>query len=183
LEHLNPLERKKIERMTLCSKFIIWVLALIVSVSCSRIHQISLEDEEKAILEIHHALRDYHFEKDSIKFANQLADHFISVNHGNISTPSREELISRYNSYFSSVEFEQWDDLTEPVIRFADDASMAYSVVDKIVVVTYPDDDGKTIRGTTHFAWTAIYRKYEGEWKIDCVTSTNKPETSSPTDN
>jgi hypothetical protein len=162
-------------------KLRIWTLAFIVSVSCSQINQTSLADEEKYILEIHHALRDHHFKKDSTKFVNQLADHFISVNKGNISTPSHEELITRYSSYFSSVEFEKWDDVSEPIIRFSDDATMAYSVVDKMVVVTYPDDDGNTIRGTTHFAWTAIYRKYEGEWKIDCVTSTNKPETSSPT--
>jgi len=26
-----------------------------------------------------------------------------------------------------------------------------------------------------YFAWTVIYIKYRNEWKIDCVTSTNKP--------
>ena len=52
---------------------------------------------------------------------------------------------------------------------------MAYTIVDKIVTVNYEGEDGATIVDSTHFAWTAIYRKYGTEWKIDCVSSTNKP--------
>ena len=51
---------------------------------------------------------------------------------------------------------------------------MAYTIVDKIVVVTYENEDGKKVEGKTHFAWTAIYKTYGAEWKIDCVTSTDK---------
>lgn len=125
---------------------------------------------------LHNAQRDYHFNKDSIAFANQLSDNFISVNRGIISTPEKEATISRYNSYFSSVEFLKWDDVSEPIIKFSDDGSMAYTIVDKIVEVTYTDENGNTEKSETHFAWTAIYKKYGNEWKIDCVTSTNKPD-------
>ena len=111
----------------------------------------------------------------SIAFANQLSDHFISVNRGEISHPKKEETISRYNRYFSSVEFVKWDDESEPLIRFSDDGSMAYTIVDKIVTLTYENENGVKVEGNTHFAWTAIYKKYGDEWKIDCVTSTKIP--------
>ena len=134
-----------------------------------------LTKAREEIMRIHQLQREYHFQKDSIAFANQLSDNFISVNRGNISFPSKEETISRYNRYFSSVEFVKWDDVSEPIIRFSDDGSLAYAVVDKQVILTYKDEQGEPVEDTTHFAWTTIYRKYDDQWKIDCVTSTNEP--------
>ena len=142
--------------------------------ACMQTNAISLEQEKEKILELHNAQRAYHFNKDSIAFANQLSDNFISVNRGIISRPSRKETITRYDAYFSSVEFEKWDDVSEPIIHFSTDGSLAYTIVDKIVALTYEGDDGKRIEEETHFAWTTIYRKYGDNWKIDCVTSTNK---------
>ena len=150
-------------------------LFLCILTSCSQTNEISISEEKDRILKLHNSQRDHHFNKDSIAFANQLSDNFISVNKGEITYPKMEETISRYNSYFSSVEFVKWDDVTEPIIKFSDDGSMAYTIVDKIVIVTYKDEDENSVEGKTHFAWTAIYKKYGDEWKIDCVTSTEKP--------
>ena len=151
--------------------------------SCNKTQEISISDEKNKILSLHNAQREYHFNKDSIAFANQLSDNFISVNKGEITRPKREETISRYNGYFSSVEFVKWDDVSEPIIKFSDDGSMAYTIVDKVVVVTYKDDNGNTVEDKTHFVWTAIYKKYGNEWKIDCVTSTNKPNVKDSSEN
>lgn len=143
--------------------------------ACNTNKEVDFKIEKEAILKLHHAQRDYHFNKDSIAFANQLSENFISVNKGKISTPKQSETISRYHGYFSSVEFLKWDNVSDPIIKFSDDGSMAYTIVDKIVAVTRKDEAGNTIEDRTHFAWTAIYKKYEDGWKIDCVTSTNKP--------
>jgi hypothetical protein len=158
-------------------KMLPFILILLISQSwsCAKSKVIDKSVEKSKILELHNAQRDYHFNKDSIAFANQLSDNFISVNKGVISSPKKEETISRYNGYFSSVEFIKWDDVSEPVIKFSDDGSMAYTIVDKVVALTYKDQLGNTIQGSTHFAWTAIYRKYGNGWKVDCVTSTEKP--------
>ena len=142
--------------------------------SCTPTDEKSMASAKKEILELHHAQRDYHFNKDSIAFADQLSEDFISVNRGLISMPERGETLSRYNRYFSSVEFIKWDDVSEPVIKFSDDGSMAYTIVDKIVVVAYDDEAGNRVEEETHFAWTTIYKKHGDEWKIDCVTSTNQ---------
>lgn len=151
------------------------LISLITLLACDTTKEVDLELEREHILKLHNAQRDYHFKKDSIAFANQLSANFISVNKGIISSPKQKETISRYHSYFSSVEFLKWDDVTDPIIKFSDDGSMAYTIVDKIVAITHQDEHGNTVEGKTHFAWTAIYKKYDDEWKIDCVTSTNKP--------
>ena len=143
--------------------------------SCKRPQKLSIADEKVKILKLHNDQRDYHFKKDSIAFANQLSENFISVNKGKINTPKKNETISRYNGYFSTVEFLKWDDVSEPIVRFSKDGSMAYTIVDKIVIVTYKNQNGDIVEGKTHFAWTAIYKKYGTNWKIDCVTSTERP--------
>ena len=170
-------------KVTSIKKIFPLTLVLFLSLSCNEVQEISLSQEKNKILKLHNAQRDYHFNKDSIAFANQLSNNFISVNKGRISFPKKEETISRYNGYFSSVEFIKWDDVSEPIIKFSDDGSMAYTIVDKIVVVTYKDENGNTVEGKTHFAWTAIYKKYGDEWKIDCVTSTDRPVAANSNEN
>lgn len=153
----------------------IFLLPLLL-VACTQPAQVDFEAEQAKILKLHQLQRTYHFQKDSIAFANQLSDSFISVNRGIISRPKRAATVSRYHGYFSAVEFQAWNDLAEPIIRFSEDGKMAYTIVDKLVRVTYEGTDGEQIEDETHFAWTAIYRKYEDEWKIDCVTSTEIPK-------
>ncbi|MDT7831707.1 nuclear transport factor 2 family protein [Flavobacteriaceae bacterium S356] len=153
-------------------KITLVILTLLVT-SCKN-EPFSIEEEQNKILAQHNAQRVYHFEKDSIAFANQLSDNFISVNRGVISKPEKEATISRYHGYFSSVKFIKWDDVTPPIIKFSDDGSLAYTIVDKIVTVSYEDKDGNIKTGETHFAWTAIYKKYGDDWKVEAVTSTNK---------
>ncbi|MDT0552707.1 hypothetical protein [Urechidicola vernalis] len=155
-------------------KYLILLVA-ISFVSCTDRIQFDRDKETKVILQLHNAQRGYHFDKDSISFANQLSENFVSVNRGIISKPKKSETIARYNSYFSSVEFVKWDDVTKPIIKFSENGTLAYTIVDKIVKVAYKDQTGKTIEDETHFAWTAIYKKYGNEWKIDAVISTEKP--------
>ena len=154
---------------------ILLLLLMTIIISCHKQNDFDKEKEKEKILKLHNLQRAYHFNKDSIAFANQLSENYISVNKGIISRPKKEETISKYNKYFSSVEFIRWDDVNAPIIRFSEDGKLAYTIVDKIVKVAYKDENGETINGETHFAWAAIYKKYGDEWKIDCAISTNKP--------
>ena len=158
-------------------------LLIILCFSCNKPVSFSIEKETENILKMHHSQREYHFNKDSIAFANQLSKNFISVNKGEISKPTKEVTISRYNNYFSSVEFVKWDDVSEPIVRFSDDGSMAYTIVDKVVRVAYKKENDSLVESETHFAWTAIYKKYDNNWKIDHVASTYKPSIIRSIDN
>ena len=156
-------------------KVLFVILTLVIFLSCSKNMTVSLSVEKENIIKLHNLQRDYHFNKDSVAFVNQLSDNFISVNKGKITYPKREETLSRYHRYFSSVEFVKWDDMTPPIIKFSDDGSLAYCIIDKIVELTFLDSNKKKVEQKTHFAWTSIYKKYGDEWKIDCVISTEKP--------
>lgn len=107
----------------------------------------------------------------------QMTADMISVNAGKIHRSDRERDMKGFQSYFNSVEFKQWDDVKPPEIRFSDDHSLAYMVVDKLVVLEAKDSEGKAIEESTHYAWVSIYRKQDdGNWKLECIASTNEPE-------
>ncbi|MEO9968046.1 MAG: hypothetical protein ABJF11_19795 [Reichenbachiella sp.] len=136
----------------------------------------NLESAREEIMEIHLKQRKFHVEEMPADFVGLMSDDFISVNRGVISTPSREDSQERFTRYFDLVEFEKWDDLSEPEIRFSDDGSMAYTIVHKEVVVKYQNDSSQWIRGRTEFSWLAVYKKTDQGWKVDAVASTNLPD-------
>ena len=151
------------------------IFTLILVASCTQ--EVSFNEEQalSEILHLHHSQRDHHFGKDSISFVQQLAHNFASVNAGVISFPSKKATLSRYHRYFSSVDFRRWDDVQEPIIRFSDDFSLAYTIVEKLVELEYENEYGEVSLDSTHFAWIAIYRNTHDGWKIESVVSTNKP--------
>lgn len=137
---------------------------------------VDLEAARKEVMELHNKQREYHVEEMPEEFVALMTDEFMSVNRGKISKPTKEASIKRFQGYFGNVEFEKWDDLAEPVIRFSDDGSMAYSIVNKEVVVRYQNDSNQWMRGKTEFSWLAVYKKTDEGWKVDAVASTNLPD-------
>ncbi|GJM35167.1 MAG: hypothetical protein DHS20C18_41680 [Saprospiraceae bacterium] len=135
--------------------------------------------ETKKIMALHDLQQKYHLEKMASEFAALMSEHFISVNRGKVTTPTYVENKERFQKYFDAVEFVKWEDTEAPIIRFSDDATVAYTVVQKEVVTRYAYEGVPPTEESTHFSWVAIYRKIKGEWAIDCVASTNlEPETT-----
>lgn len=109
------------------------------------------------------------------------ASDMISVNRGKISGMDPEKDRQRFQQYFDAVSFKKWDDINAPVIRFSEDHSLAYMIIDKIVVLDTRDTLANKVEETTHFAWVSIFRKQkDGEWKLECVASTNEPSIEKP---
>lgn len=153
--------------------FILIVLSTIAGLlSCCR--KSDLPKEEKAIRSLLQQERKAHFDKNADMFVSEFADSMLAVNKGKVSMLSPEQNKKRIQPYFESVQFIKWDDVAEPVIRFSDDGSMAYAVIQKQVIVSYPDSTGKPFIDTTNYAWVSIYRRQKGEWKVEANISTNK---------
>ena len=98
----------------------------------------------------------------------------LSVNKGKLSVDTPEENRERIGKYFGRVEFIKWDDVVEPIIRFSDDGSLCYAIIQKQVIVSSPDSLGKKLQDTTDYAWASVYRKQKNELKVECNVSTNK---------
>jgi hypothetical protein len=137
----------------------------------------SEENDLKSLMAMHEHARRAHFGADAKAMVDQMAGNMISVNGGKINTPDPQRDIEGFQSYFNSVKFKKWDDVKPPEVRFSDDHSLAYMVVDKLVVLEAKDSVGNPFEETTHYAWVSIYRKQnDGNWKLECIASTNEPE-------
>jgi hypothetical protein len=113
--------------------------------------------------------RSAHFNRSAAQFVMDFSDSMISVNKGRVAKQSVENYRKKFQSYFDNVEFHAWDDMEQPHISFSDEGSLAYAIVAKNVIVTHFEKSD-----TTEFAWVSIYRKLNGEWKLECNVSTNK---------
>jgi hypothetical protein len=159
-------------------KLFIPICSILLTAGCS---ESDLSSDKAKLMQLHEQAREFHFTKNAPGMAGGFADNFISVNRGKVDTVMvREEEIARFQQYFDAVEFKKWDDVNPPIIRFSDDRSLAYVIVDKLVVLDEKDSTGNTLEETTHFAWIAIYRKHNDDWKLECVASTNEPKVINP---
>lgn len=134
-----------------------------------------LEAEKAQLLQLHAAQQTAHLNKNAGQFVAQFADNPLMVNRGKISADGVEKIKNRVQGYFDAVEFQRWEDVAPPRIFFSDDATMAYVVVDKSVVLTRQNEQQQAVEENTHFAWVSIYQKQaKGEWKMVCNVSTNE---------
>lgn len=117
-----------------------------------------------------------HFTRNAKLLVSTFADDFTSIAGGKISRPSREASLNRFQNYLNRSTFIEWDDITPPVIKVSDDASMAYVLVHKKVRLTAKNENGAETEETEIFAWIEVYRKIKGGWKLTAVVSTNTPE-------
>ena len=165
--------------MKLSSSILFGVSLFILLFSCQEKQPIDIAAIEQEIIEVHNLSRKYHVEKMAEEFVSQLSDKHISINRGKISKLNKDKKTNQMRQYFNAIEFEKWDDLEPPIIRFSDDYSMAYTLVNKEVVLTYTNENDEKTRESTIFSWVAIYTKQDGVWKTDCVASTNQKSISS----
>jgi hypothetical protein len=128
------------------------------------------------ILKLHNEARAAHFKRDARLLVSSFADDFTDVSNGKIRKPTREESLNRFQNYFNNSTFLEWDDITPPVIRVSDDATMGYAIVHKKVRLLAKDENGSEREETEIFAWVSIYQKIGGKWKLTAVVSTNTPE-------
>jgi hypothetical protein len=151
------------------------VLAIIiVFVSCNANTKPDLGKEEKTIRALLQQERKAHFDRNANLFISEFADSMINVSKGNVNKTSLEENRKRIGAYFGSSRFIKWDDVADPQVRFSDDGSLAYAIVQKQVILSSFDSVGKETIDTTNYAWVSIYRKRAGKWKVETNISTNK---------
>ena len=154
-----------------------FIVVLVSLYSCTTTSHVNYEKEKNDILALNARQRENHFMKNAKAIADLSSDSFLVVDGGKISRPQRATHLKNFESYFSAVDFIQWDDVREPEIRFSKDASVAYVAVEKIVILKGKGASGREVIDTSHFAWISIYKKTRSGWELDAIASTRKPKS------
>jgi len=128
------------------------------------------------LLHLHEQQRVAHVGKNAELLVSMFADDFVNVSDGKISRPSREESLRRFTSYLERSSFLEWDDISPPVIRVSEDASMAYVIVHKRVRLNAANEKGALQEESTVFAWMETYEKRDGKWGLSAIASTKAPD-------
>lgn len=119
--------------------------------------------------------RTAHLTANAQQLVEVFADEFISISNGAINRPTRAESLQRFQAYFDLVTFIAWDDVTPPIIRVADDASLATVIVNKFVHIRYVNESGVWMEQDTTFAWQETYIRQQDRWRLAVMVSTNTP--------
>ena len=112
-----------------------------------------------------------HLSKNPELIVSAQSPNYRNISAGKMSKPSADSSVATFKKYFNNSDFIKWDNEQQPIITFSDDSSMAYAIIQKEVMLK---DKKENKVEDTHFIWVAIYKKYDNQWKRDCVISTNR---------
>jgi len=105
-----------------------------------------------------------HWNKDVEYFSHNLAEEYFSVNHGAIRQPGAAEIREQFGHYLDRTVFTEYRDLTEPLIGFSRDGSIAWSVVRVKVAGRQTGTDGTEQPLEFICAWITLYRRQDDRW-------------------
>lgn len=127
----------------------------------------------RQLLDAHEAGRRAHLEADADLLVSGFAHDYANIARGEVSRPERAASRERFSRYLAASRFLEWSDIEPPAVRIALDGSMAHVTVRKrvrIVSTANAADSSHTV-----YAWTSLFEKRAGEWRLVSVTSTDRP--------
>jgi len=147
-------------------------VAAVISFSACTPPQPDLAREIEALRALQQQEQTAHLNEEPALLVNMLNDTLTQVKNGVVSYFTQDQMTERFINYFDAVEFIKWEDTQPPIYTISEDGTMAHLLIRKQVEVTY-DKDGATTREVTDFAWTELWKKKEGNWKMYTVTTTD----------
>lgn len=150
-------------------------ISILIFTSCAK--QYTEQDRAndiKLFLQENETARKAHMLGDAKMLTAGIADTMISVNRGQITKSSNQEIYERFKNYFKNIEYIKWEDIEEPVINISDDGTMAEILYKKIILVRSKNEKDEWEKSAVLFAWSANHKKINGVWKVISNTSTRE---------
>lgn len=130
---------------------------------------VDLDAERAELLAMHAAVRRAHFETDPAGVIANDADEWIHVRNAEVAVRRREDELKRFTEYFAGATYYEWDDVDPPIVRVADDASIAWMIVH---VRVRRAQDGELL--DFEYAGIETYEKRDNRWVRTTETGTFK---------
>ncbi len=156
------------------SQFLSMLLSIVTSLtlfSCTQTKP-DLNKEIEALGILQKQEQTAHLNEEPALLVNMLNDTLTQIKNGEVSYFTKDQMTERLINYFASVEFIKWEDSKPPVYSVSEDGSIAHILIQKRVEVNI-EKDATTTREETDFAWTELWKKKDGRWKMYSVTTTD----------
>jgi hypothetical protein len=151
-----------------------FIVILLATTLCPA-QEMSTDALEGEIREILEKERLAHLNYDADALLSLQAEKLLSVQRGKMEWLSMKDRRELFEHYFSSVTFEAWDTMGEPVIQISHGGAFAVVSLVKNVVLTRRNAENNSEPEQYLYAWTATYEKREGNWVMTSITSTSAP--------
>ena len=152
-----------------------------------RFEQITINESSEAALEIPPRVSDLaeltrlqqqattaHLNRDANLLVDLFANDGISeIRRGEVTRLTREQGLQQFEQYFGRVQFLEWADTAPPAIELSADGTMATITVQKRVRTQ--SNENRQEDSSTEFAWLEVWRKFDDQWKLVTVASTDRP--------
>ena len=140
--------------------------------SCSYSPKVNTAKEIEALALLQQQEQKAHLGEEPALLVNMLNDTLTQIKNGVVSHFTKDQMTQKLSDYFYSVEFIKWEDATTPVYTLSEDGTMAYIIVQKHVEVNI-EKDSATVRQDTDFAWSELWKKKDGKWKMYSIATTD----------
>lgn len=125
--------------------------------------------------DLHEKVMRAHRESDvELLLKDESAD-YVVANRGEISRPTLQERRERLGPYLRSTTFQEYRDLTDPVVKVSGDGTLGWVIVQVKASGMQTGADGS--RNPLQFvsAWIELYEKRDGRWLRTGNVSNFKP--------
>lgn len=126
------------------------------------------------LIRLHEQAKTAHLTYNPELFVSMFGENLTQIQSGEVLVRNRETHLARFQKYFESYKFSEWENIVPPVIKISNDGTLATVQVQKRVRGTYTDEKDKIHEDLTIFAWLEVWEKINGEWKVVTVASTRK---------
>ncbi|MHA2252970.1 MAG: nuclear transport factor 2 family protein [Candidatus Kariarchaeaceae archaeon] len=137
----------------------------------------NFEELRTQIKDLHQQFIEAHLNKDVEFIVNSLSDNYISVSNGDIDYPTMKDMRVTFNDYLNNSTFTEYRDVTEPIINFSDDGSLAWVIVQVQIAGNRKKADGSEGRFDSTWAWISLYKRENDKWITLTDVSTVRPSS------
>ena len=145
--------------MRLFAFFCVWIL---VSPAFGQ----NASSDIQALLSMHEIVLQAHLNNDVSAWMAIETDSTMSVNEGDISHLGWSERRNTREAYLGRTTFEQYQDLSSPVVRVSEDGTLGWVIAEVEVVGWTARADGTIEDIANVSAWIELYQKFPDGWKM-----------------
>ncbi len=135
-------------------------------------------DDAAQILILHKELLQAHLRNDAQGVLAAEPGQIVVVSRGEVLFPSKAERLTQYREYLAGVEFSEYRDLVEPLVRVSQDGTLAWLIVQVKIAGSQLDRQGGKKAFDSVWAWIELYEKRDGRWFRVGEVSNAKPSGS-----
>ncbi|UCC73976.1 MAG: hypothetical protein JSV86_05310 [Gemmatimonadota bacterium] len=154
---------------------VIIVTVILTTYSLSADEQ--LNDDVEQILKLHRELIESHISRDVDGVLAAESEELLVVSGGEVHFRTKAERFAQFERYFRSVEFAEYRDLIDPIVRVSDDRTLGWLTAQVRIAGTQTDSAGEQNPFDMIWAWIELYEKHDGRWvrigEVSNVKSSN----------